>query len=124
MKPAAFAIVIPAKDEVERVRGCLDSVVAAAARIRSPVAVVLVAHRCSDRTEEIAREAFSNLRGRIEGMVLRLDEGNVAAARSAGAMAGLYLLSAYGIDFEQTWLLSTDADSRVAPDWITGYQHI
>ncbi|GAB3239209.1 glycosyltransferase [Kineosporia babensis] len=122
MKPQAFTIVIPAKDEAGLVGDCLDSVLAATAATRRPVAVVLVAHHCSDSTENVARQILSRTRGLTEGMVLRLNDGNVATARSAGAMAGLYLLAAYGIPFEETLLLSTDADSRVPPDWIEGYR--
>lgn len=122
MTPDAFVIAVPANDEAELVGDCLDSIAAAIGRTREPVAVVLVAHRCHDDTEDIARQSFSKLRGMAEGMVLRLDSGTVATARSAGAMAGLYLLSAYGIPFRRTWVLSTDADSRVPVDWLERYR--
>jgi hypothetical protein len=120
--PEGIAIVVPAHDEAALVRGCLGAIRATIARPRIPVAVVLVAHRCSDATEMIAREELSGLPGLGEGIVLRLDRGNVATARSAGAMAGLHLLSAYGVRFENTWLLSTDADSRVPKDWIEEFR--
>ncbi|GLY33177.1 glycosyltransferase [Kineosporia sp. NBRC 101731] len=122
MKPEAFAVVIPAMNEADLVGDCLDAVIAAVSRNRLPVAIVLVAHHCTDNTETVARERFSKLNGLIEGMVVRLDRGNVATARSIGTMAGLCLLAAYGVSFDRTWLLSTDADSRVPADWIDRYR--
>ncbi|GAB6901660.1 glycosyltransferase family 2 protein [Kineosporia succinea] len=121
MTPEAFAVVVPAQDEAELVGDCLDSVVTAVRGAGVPVAVVLVAHRCSDDTEAVARRQLSRLSGRSEGRVLRLGHGTVATARSAGNMAALHLLAAYGVPFDRTWLLSTDADSRVPADWLRQY---
>lgn len=120
--PEGITIVIPAHNEAGLIRGCLVAVRAAMAQTRIPVAVVLVAHRCSDATERIAHEELSNLSGLTEGLVLRLESGTVATARAAGAMAGLHLLTAYGVRFENTWLLSTDADSQVPRDWIDRFR--
>ncbi len=120
-EPAGLVIAVPAKDEADLLAACLDSVIAALAGTRIPTTIVLVAHRCSDSTEAVAREAFSSLPNPVEGLVVRLDTGTVATARANGAMAGLCQLAAYGVPFEQTWLLSTDADSRVPPDWISRY---
>jgi hypothetical protein len=114
--------VLPAHNEAGLVRDCLAAIRAAVARARVPVSVVLVAHRCSDATELIAQDELSDLRGSAEGIVLRLDRGTVATARGVGAMAGLHLLTAYGLRSENTWLLSTDADSRVPEDWIERFQ--
>ncbi len=122
MKPEGFVITVPAHDEADLIGECLDSVITATATLSVPVAVVLSAHRCTDDTEAIARERLSRLRGLAEGLVVRVGSGTVATARSAGTMSGLCLLTAYGVPFERTWLLSTDADSRVPADWIHSYQ--
>ncbi len=113
---------VPAHNEAGLVRECLVAIRAAIARTRIPVAVILVAHRCSDATEQIAQEELSTLTGPAEGLVLNLESGTVATARAAGAMAGLHLLTAYGVRFESTWLMSTDADSRVPKDWIDRFR--
>ncbi|MCD5348649.1 hypothetical protein LR393_00995 [Kineosporia mesophila] len=109
-------------NEADLVGDCLDAVITAVSGNRVPVAIVLVAHHCSDDTETVVRKRFSKLSGLVEGMVVRLDRGSVATARSTGTMAGLYLLAAYGVPFDRTWLLSTDADSRVPADWIDRYR--
>ncbi|MBT0772150.1 glycosyltransferase [Kineosporia sp. J2-2] len=118
----AAAVVIPANDEAGTIGPCLAAVRTATAGTPIPVVVVVVAHRCTDATEAMAREELSKLEGLAEGVVVRLGQGTVATARSTGAMAGLCLLAAYGVPFGQTWLLSTDADSRVPPDWFARYR--
>ena len=125
MRPEGFVIVVPAKDEAELIGECLRAIITAIEGVREPVALVLVAHRYSDATEAVAGQILSGLDGldgRAAGTVVRLDSGSVAAARSVGAMAGLRLLAAHGLELRRTWLLSTDADSRVPPDWIDRYR--
>ncbi len=117
-----LSVVIPAQNEAELLGECLDAVLAAVSGVRIPIAVVLVAHRCTDDTERIAQERFSRLTGLTEGTVLRLGTGSVAHARAVGSMAALYLLAAHGVPFDGTWLLSTDADSRVPADWLSRYR--
>lgn len=117
----AAAIVVPANNEAALIEDCLASIRTALIGHHDPIAVVVVAHRCSDDTGRLAHEHLSRLPGRAEGMVVTLGTGTVATARSIGAMAGLSLLAAYGVSFGQTWLLSTDADSRVPPDWLSLY---
>ena len=114
-------VVVPAKDEEDLVPGCLDALITAVTGTRIPTVVVVVAHRCRDATEAVARKVFSNLPRLVEGLVVPLATGTVATARAAGTMAGLGQPAAYGIPFEQTWLLSTDADSVVPADWVRRY---
>ncbi|MCE0539092.1 glycosyltransferase family 2 protein [Kineosporia rhizophila] len=121
MRPGGLVVVVPAKDEEDLVPACLEAVITAVTGIRIPTAIVLVAHRCQDATEAVARRAFSNLPRLVEGLVVPVATGTVATARATGTMAGLGELAAYGIPFEQTWLLSTDADSVVPADWVRRY---
>ena len=112
----AVAVVVPARDEEERVRACLESVRAALARRKLPGVIVLVAHHCTDRTGPRALEVLAGPGERV----LADDSPTVATARRAGTAAAVATLSTLfpGVPENRTWLLSTDADSVVPPTWI------
>jgi glycosyltransferase involved in cell wall biosynthesis len=57
----ALAVVVPAHDEEALVADCLRSVLRALQRADLPSVLVLVAHRCTDRTAEVARAELSLL---------------------------------------------------------------
>jgi cellulose synthase/poly-beta-1,6-N-acetylglucosamine synthase-like glycosyltransferase len=109
----SVGVVIPARDEEERIGECLDALRAAADRVEERadrVTVVVVADSCRDATAAIAR---SLLRG--WGAVVEVDVGRAGAARAAGAAAYLEQLDG---PLETAWLASTDADTVVAETWI------
>ncbi|KQP23245.1 glycosyltransferase family 2 protein [Pseudorhodoferax sp. Leaf267] len=100
-----IGIVIPAHDEASLVGACIEAALAAARHgglYGESVEIVVVLDACSDGTAEIvARHPVASL-----SLALR----NVGAARAAGAQQ----LLARGA----RWLAFTDADSRVADDWL------
>jgi glycosyltransferase involved in cell wall biosynthesis len=98
------AVVVPAHDEQALLPACLDALAVAAAAVPVPVEVVVVADACTDRTGEIAAEAGAG--------VVTLAARNVGRARDAGMAHALR----HGP--ETLWLATTDADSRVRPDWL------
>ncbi len=105
---AHVGIVIPARDEVELIRRCLDSVVGAAsvarAHSRVQVSVIVIADACADDTAAVAR-AF-------EGVIVHEVSGaNVGIARATGSRIAL--------DLGCSWLAHTDADSVVPSNWVT-----
>ena len=100
-----LGVVIPAHNEQETIGDCIDAARIALAHrdlLGEAGCVIVVADQCTDATADIARDRGAN--------VLTIDARNVGAARAAGAQ---YLLSRGG-----RWLAFTDADSRVAPDWL------
>lgn len=104
------AVVIPARDEEERIGACLRSVAAAVTRLRettsvADVHVVVVVNATRDLTAAIAR-------GHGAEALVRAQSG-VGAARAEGAA---HVLA--GHDAARTWLACTDADSVVPPDWL------
>ncbi|GGK39421.1 glycosyltransferase [Salinarimonas ramus] len=117
-QPRYSAVVaIPARDEAERIGACLDALADAAAQA-GPVAVLLLADRCADATVEIATAARARVpyalvvvRRVLVGSALR-NAGDAGGARRAAMDAGAALLAPDGV------LMTTDADTRVAPDWI------
>lgn len=100
-----IGIVIPAHDEASLIEACLEAALAAA---RHPdldgeaVEILVVLDTCSDDTADIV--------SRFPVEAVSLSVRNVGAARAAGARQ----LLARGA----RWLAFTDADSRVADDWL------
>lgn len=103
-----IGVVVPAHDEVSLIGHCLDALHRAACHPAlggEPVRVVVVLDACSDGTAEAVRAtAMAGL------TTIDVDLRNVGAARAAGADV-LLAESA-------RWLAFTDADSRVADDWL------
>ena len=113
-----------------------------AARLHAPVelGIVVVLDACTDRTTSEVERAIS--RSRADGAtddratddrsaddretsgasadddvaVIAISERNVGAARRAGAAAALAVPTAVAPD--RRWIATTDADSRVHPDWL------
>ena len=114
--PGVLGVVVPARNEQERIGACLSALVDARELLSrdtdapAAVEIVVVADRCTDRTAAIAA-GFPGVE------VIHDDRGRVGAARAAGAS---FLLRGAAID----WIASTDADSTVPPDWLrTQWQH-
>lgn len=100
-----IGVIIPAHNEADLLGACLDSVLAASVHqgLRGEgVRVTVVLDSCTDETATVARRAGVS--------TLRVVARNVGIARDAGARS----LAAQGA----RWLAFTDADSRVAPDWL------
>ncbi|CAB3755484.1 glycosyltransferase [Paraburkholderia solisilvae] len=100
-----IGIVIPAHNEAARLGACLRAACVAAAHPRlrgEQVRIAVVLDGCADGSASIAAG--------FDIDVLEVDARNVGIARAAGADWML----ARGA----RWLGFTDADSRVAPDWL------
>jgi hypothetical protein len=112
-------VAIPAHDEEAEIAGCLEHV-ARAVRLASstygPVTVAVAAHRCTDDTFGTASAALSDLPGRH--LVVRDEVSHTVGAVRARLVAGW--ASRHQPEPGRTWVLSTDADSHVPPDWIIG----
>lgn len=107
-------VVVPARNEQELIGRCLESVLVAAAAVDPvPVATVVVADRCTDRTAEVARALGVEV-------VLSLVAG-VGAARRTGIDAVVELSTARGIAAGEVWIATTDADSVVPPHWLAAH---
>jgi len=114
----AVGVLIPAHDEVAHVESCLDAVAVALERLPHDVAaaVCLVDDRSRDGTARAARRwaAGRGFRPHVDVAVNRT-RVPVGALRNQAARRVLYRLDA--VPPSAIRLLSTDADSRVPPDW-------
>ncbi len=101
-----LAVVVPAHDEESTIDACLRSIAETArwpALAGEAVLVVVALDACTDRTAE---------RAAAHGAVtVAVDARNVGLARAAGA--------ALALECGARWLAFTDADTTVAPDWLS-----
>ena len=101
-----IAAIVPAHNEEDQILSCLAAlrVAARCPRLRAEqTIVVVVLDACTDNTRSIARM--------VGATTIAVNARNVGAARAAGADLAL----AAGA----RWLAFTDADTQVAPDWIS-----
>jgi hypothetical protein len=105
--------VVPAHDEAARIDAALDALDVARRRVAGAVtcSIVVVADACTDATAAHARLRLSDPPDSVIDVAYRC----VGAARRAGVAAGL---AAAGTTPAATWLVSTDADTVVTPDWL------
>lgn len=114
----AVGVIVPARDEGRSIGACLRSVLTALRALPRDVesAVCVVADRCADDTAALAA---AELTGCPAGRVVHNDAaiaiGEIRDLGVAGLAPGRHRPSTL-------WLLSTDADTTVAPDW--ALQHL
>ena len=114
---AAIGIVVPARNEEERLPRCLAGLDAAIRQLRSAesdpprIRIIVVVDGSTDGTYRIASEWPG-----VE--VLSSDAGRVGAARAAGVRHLLETESAAGTAAGDMWIACTDADSAVPADWL------
>lgn len=116
------AVAIPAHNEARLVDACLHDVLRAIAHAQhvglvEHAVVLLAAHRCADETASRARGALRRLPRHVEALVVKDEKtGPVGAVRHR-----LITQAAnYPWITPESWVFSTDADSRVPMHWITG----
>lgn len=108
------AVVVPARDEQETIALCLRGIEAALQQVDVAAVVAVVLDRCTDGTAELVAAAFAGRPDRVAIPLATCAGTGVGAVRDVGiraALAGLRLPA------EEVWVLNTDADSVVPPDW-------
>lgn len=112
-----IAVVVPAKDEADRIIGCLSAIALAAAAITEAcVGVVLVVNNTTDDTAARACDWAVHHRGDLSVVVVdhhfRAPQTGVGHARRLGIGLAIDAMPDNGI------LLMTDADTHVSATWI------
>jgi glycosyltransferase involved in cell wall biosynthesis len=95
-----FSIVVPAHNEEILLPRGLDAIAAAITRCGLPAEIVVVANRCTDRTEAIAAAAGA--------VVVRDEQRNIAATRNLGVAESTGEI-----------VVTIDADTVMHPDALT-----
>ncbi|GAA0604038.1 glycosyltransferase [Craurococcus roseus] len=115
------AVAVPARDEADSLRSCLEALARQLgghgwAIEPSAFAVLVFANNCTDATARVAREfaAGSPVRVAVLQAALPPERSHAGGARRGAMDAAAALLE----DRPGAALLSTDADGRVAPDWL------
>ncbi len=108
---ASVVVAIPARDEAERIGGCLQAL---AGQTRPPDGVVLLANNCRDATAAVAEALAPVLPFALH--VIRHDFPPEAA--TAGQARHRVMAQAADHAGPNGWLLTTDADGIPAPDWV------
>jgi glycosyltransferase involved in cell wall biosynthesis len=104
----AAAVVIPAHNERAKLPACLRAVLTAALCAPLPVVIVVVLDASDDDSAALAGQYGPDVH------FVRVDAGNVGAARAVGFG---YARSLFAGD-DECWYATTDADSRVDPGWL------
>ncbi len=102
-------VVVPAHNEFASLSRCVTAVLAAAAKAPAPVFVVAVLDACDDDSASLSDRFGPDV------AFLEVDERNVGAARAAGFRFARSVLRSPG---GRTWFATTDADTKVGPDWL------
>ena len=100
-----IGVLIPAHNEQALIAHCLHAVLSASRHPQlkaEPVRVLVVLDSCDDLSADIAAQ--------YDVDVLAINARNVGAARGAGAQ--------WLLERGARWISCTDADSRVAEDWL------
>lgn len=113
----AVGVVVPARNEAQRLPRCLESLTTAVAALRDQpggvpaVRLIVVDDDSTDATARIA--------SRWPGVeVVRSAAGRVGAARRAGVRRMLSRQRRAGIGPDGVWIACTDADSAVPEEWL------
>lgn len=104
----AAAVVIPSRNEREKLPACLRTVLTAALCAPIPVTIVVVLNGCDDGSDELAGVYGPDVH------FISVDVHNAGTARAVGFGYARSLLG----DDGRYWFATADADSRVAPGWL------
>jgi hypothetical protein len=112
-KPSVV-VAIPATGEKEALGETLSHIAAAFRHCRRACGLVVFANNCADLTGEIVARKAPELPGRVVLLEGSLESGHAHAgwARRTTLDAAAHLCAPDGT------ILTTDADTRVAPDWV------
>ena len=110
MELAKVVVVVPAHNERAHLPRCLRALATAAVCLPVPVLTVVVLDASDDGSDRLVEQFGPDIH------FVRVDAGNVGAARAAGFEYARPLCDA--VDPARTWYATTDADSVVPADWL------
>ena len=105
-------IAVPVRDEAERIAACLRAIDGQAGLAPGSLGVVLFLNNCTDGTEAIVARLVPTMTVPVRVLVENFSGAHAGWARRRAMDAAAAWLGEAGV------ILSTDADSRVPPDWV------
>ena len=93
------SVIVPAHNEEKYVKRCIDSIKEAASHFKGNVEIIVVCNRCTDKTEEIAKENGA--------VVVHNEDRCIAKVRNAGIEAAKGKI-----------IITIDCDNRMTPGTI------
>lgn len=108
-------IAIPVRNEAERITACLLAIDAQTGIVPGSIGLVLFLNNCTDGTVEIVEALRPRLSLPVRVMVETYQGAHAGWARRRAMDAAADWIGPEG---STGTLLSTDADARVAPDWV------
>ena len=108
-------VAVPVRNEEERIAACLRAIDAQEGLAPGSLGVVLFLNNCTDRTEAIVADLVPTLSIPVQIVVEDYAGAHAGWARRKAMDAAAAWLGDAG---EAGIILSTDADSRVPPNWI------
>jgi len=110
-------VVIPARDEAPRIAACLDALSSQLDMAAGSYEVIVILDGCRDHTLQVIQERSLRLQQPAVHTVTLLRSQGVGRARRLGMDLAYRRLTQIGA--ENGLIASTDADSTVAPDWLS-----
>jgi GT2 family glycosyltransferase len=104
-------VAIPVRNEADRIGACLTDLIE---QIRPPDAIVCLLNNCTDATRAAAAPIVASAPVAVHLITRQLPpaRANAGHARRLAMAHAARLAGAHGV------LLTTDADTRIGPDWI------
>ncbi len=110
-------VVVPARDEASHIAACLQALSAQIDMAAGSYEVILILDGCRDRTLHVIQQATRHIDQPAFHTVILPSPRGVGRARRLGMDIACGRLMKLGR--EEGLLASTDADTRVAPDWLS-----
>lgn len=114
-RPRAI-VAIPVRDEAEHIAICLNAVDVQEGVDKGEIGVVLLLNNSSDGTEGIVRDLAPQLHYPLRIIEINSPEANAGWARRGAMNGAAAWLEEIGA--QDGIILTTDADSRVPPNWV------
>ena len=105
-------IAVPVRNEAERIAACLRAIDAQVGLARGSLGLVLFLNNCTDATQAIVDGLVPTMSVPVRVRVENFSGAHAGWARRRAMDAAAAWVSGTGM------ILSTDADSRVPPDWV------
>jgi Glycosyltransferase like family 2 len=112
-----IVVAIPARNEAPSIALTLSSILCSLQDLPDSLATILCV-ACDSCVDGTATEVRLVANGKTDVLTVEHGWQSVGGARRAAVQAGLDALLSAGLNLEQVWIATTDADTAVGTDWL------